>query len=125
MNNDEKAEKEKSRFFNGMNTANRVPIFAVSSSNALWLLLAFVVLIASYCALIVAPTSLVSDSTKYTIDYGVGSVSRFILVAFVTILIVDLFAMKRQAKNRETKAFKQTISELQQKVLELEQKLQK
>ena len=124
MNNDEKAEKEKSRFFNGMDSANRVPIFAVSSSNALWLLLGFVVLIVSYCALIVAPTSLVSETTKCTIDDGVGSVSRFILVAFVTILIVDLFAMKRQAKNRETRAFKQTISELQQRVLELEQKLQ-
>ena len=121
MSDDERAEKEQSHFYNGIHSHDRVPIFAVSPFNATKLLVGFVILIAAYFGLIVLPVPLISSATKTAIDHGVGSISRFTLVAFVAILIIDLFAMRIQATGRENAALKQENSDLRQQLAKLNQ----
>lgn len=113
MSNDERAEKEQSHFYNGIHSHDRVPIFAVSPFNATKLLIGFVVLIGVYFVVVVLP--FLPVTVRQAIDNGVGSISRFTLVAFVAILIIDLFAMKLQAKDREIAKLKKRVSDLENK----------
>ena len=113
MSDDERAEKEQSHFYNGIHSHDRVPIFAVSSANTTMLLVVFVSLILLYGFFIASPWPPLSSGLKDAVDNFVGRVSKFILVAFVVILILDLWNSSKQEKKREIASLKKRVDELE------------
>lgn len=89
----ESAEKEKANFYGRDNGRNRVGLLSLDVRNAETLLLVFVILVVTYALLLLLPWP-IDSSGKTLVDVFVGRISRFILVAFLVVLVIDLLLSK-------------------------------
>ena len=89
----ETAGKEEANFYGRRNGGNRVGLLSLDVRYVKPLLTVFVLLVVAYALLLLSPWP-INSCGKALVDIFVGRISRFVFVAFLVVLVVDLFLSK-------------------------------